>query len=106
MLWSPTIRAALIAGRPWLDLFCSRCGTSWAIDLRTVDRHPASVATPRVGADAEDLLRRDHEAYKCEKRPGSESEAAFGTSGRSCLIWRAQMLCASKPSEFTPMLSP
>ncbi len=22
MLWSPTIRAALIAGTPWLDVFC------------------------------------------------------------------------------------
>jgi hypothetical protein len=46
MLWSPTIRAALIAGTPWLDLFCPGCGTSRAIDLRNVDRHPlASVAT-------------------------------------------------------------
>ena len=40
MLWSPTIRAALIAGTPWLDVFCPGCGTSRAIDLRTVDRHP------------------------------------------------------------------
>jgi len=22
MLWSPTIRAALLAGTPWLDVFC------------------------------------------------------------------------------------
>jgi hypothetical protein len=40
MLWSPTIRAALIAGTPWLDVFCPGCGTSRAIDLRTLDRHP------------------------------------------------------------------
>jgi hypothetical protein len=40
MLWSPTIRAALIAGTPWLDVFCPGCGTSQAIDLRKVDRHP------------------------------------------------------------------
>jgi hypothetical protein len=26
MLWSPTIRAALIAGTPWLDVFCPGCG--------------------------------------------------------------------------------
>ena len=46
ILWSPTIRAALIAGTPWLDVFCPGCGTSRAIDLRNVDRHPlASVAT-------------------------------------------------------------
>ena len=40
MLWSPTIRAALIAGRPWLVVFCPGCGTSRAIDLRTFDRLP------------------------------------------------------------------
>jgi hypothetical protein len=28
MLWSPTIRAALLAGTPWLDMFCLGCGTS------------------------------------------------------------------------------
>jgi hypothetical protein len=28
MLWSPTIRAALVAGTPWLDVFCPGCGTS------------------------------------------------------------------------------
>ena len=65
MLWSPTIRAALIAGTPWLDVFCPGCGTSRAIDLRKVDRHPlAAVATlvlgaavlvvPGIRADAED----------------------------------------------------
>jgi hypothetical protein len=35
MLWSPTIRAALVAGTCWLDVFCPGCGTSRAIDLRT-----------------------------------------------------------------------
>src|SRR5271168_2361816 len=50
MLWSPTIRAALIAGMPWLDVHCPGCGTSRAIDLRTVDRHPlASVGTLVLG---------------------------------------------------------
>jgi hypothetical protein len=50
MLWSPTIRAALIAGTPWLDVFCPGCGTSRAIDLRKVDRHPlASVAALVLG---------------------------------------------------------
>jgi hypothetical protein len=48
--WSPTIRAALIAGTPWLDVLCPGCGTSRAIDLRKVDRHPlASVATLVLG---------------------------------------------------------
>jgi hypothetical protein len=27
MLWSPTIRAALLASTPWLDVFCP--GSSW-----------------------------------------------------------------------------
>jgi hypothetical protein len=50
MLWSPTIRAALMAGTPWLDVFCPGCGTSHAIDLRKVDRHPlASVGTLMLG---------------------------------------------------------
>jgi len=50
MLWSPTIRAALLAGTPWLDVFCPGCGTSRVIDLRTIDRHPlASVGTLVLG---------------------------------------------------------
>jgi hypothetical protein len=50
MLWSPTIRAALIAGTPWLDVYCPGCGTSRALDLRNVDRHPlASVGTLLLG---------------------------------------------------------
>jgi hypothetical protein len=51
MLRSPTIGAALIAGTPWLDVFCPGCWTSRAIDLRTVDRRPlASVGTMVLGA--------------------------------------------------------
>jgi hypothetical protein len=50
MLWSPTIRAGLLAGTPWLDVFCPGCGTSRAIDLRTLDRHPlASVGALVLG---------------------------------------------------------
>ena len=30
VLWSPTIRAAVIAGTPWLDVYCPGCGTSRA----------------------------------------------------------------------------
>jgi hypothetical protein len=63
MLWSPTIKAALLAGTPWLDVFCPGCGTGRAIDLRTVDRHPlasvgagaraAVLMVSGIGADAE-----------------------------------------------------
>jgi hypothetical protein len=53
LLWSPTIRAALIAGTPWLDVYCPGCGTSRALDLRKVDRHPlASVGTLVLGSRA------------------------------------------------------
>jgi hypothetical protein len=64
MLWSPTIRAALVAGTPWLDVFCPGCGTCRAIDLRTVYRlsaglgghagaWPSGLLVPGVGTDAE-----------------------------------------------------
>jgi hypothetical protein len=50
MPWSPTIRAALLAGTPWLDVHCPGCGTTRAINLRTIDRHPlASVGTLVLG---------------------------------------------------------
>jgi hypothetical protein len=49
-LWSPTIRAAILAGRPWLDVHCPGCGTSNAIDIRTLDRHPlATVGSLVIG---------------------------------------------------------
>ena len=46
MLWSPTIRAALLAGTPWLDVYCPGCGTSCAIDLRTLDQVAVFNASP------------------------------------------------------------
>jgi hypothetical protein len=50
MPWSPTMRAALLAGTPWLDVFCPGCGTRRANNLRTVDRHSvASVGTLVLG---------------------------------------------------------
>jgi hypothetical protein len=32
-LWSPTIRCAVTAGMPWLDVYCPGCRTSRAIDV-------------------------------------------------------------------------
>jgi hypothetical protein len=50
MWWSPTIRAALVAGMPWLDVHCPGCGTIRALDIPTVDRHPlASVGSLVLG---------------------------------------------------------
>jgi hypothetical protein len=40
----------MLAGTPWLDVFCPGSGTSRAIDIRTIDRHPlASVGTLVLG---------------------------------------------------------
>jgi hypothetical protein len=60
ILWSPTIRTALVAGTPWLDVFCPGCETS-----RSGNRRPppaclggdagaraAVLVVPRIGADA------------------------------------------------------
>jgi|SRR6516164_1458529 hypothetical protein len=49
-LWSPTIRAAILAGMPWLDVYCPGCRTCRALDVRTIDRHPlASVGSLVLG---------------------------------------------------------
>jgi hypothetical protein len=49
-LWSPTIRCAVVAGTPWLDVYCPGCQTSRAIDIRTLDRHPlASIGSLVLG---------------------------------------------------------
>ncbi len=37
---SPSIRAALVAGYPWLTVYCPGCHTSRTIDIRTIDPHP------------------------------------------------------------------
>lgn len=50
VLWSPTIRCAITAGTPWLDVYCPGCRTSRAMDVRTIDRHPlASVGSLVLG---------------------------------------------------------
>jgi hypothetical protein len=49
-LWSPTIRAAVTAGTPWLDMYCPGRRTTRPIDIRTIDRHPlASVGSLVLG---------------------------------------------------------
>ncbi len=58
-LWSPSIRAAIVADRPWLDVYCPGCRTSRVIDIRKIDRHPlASVGSLVLG-------------LRCSWRPGS-----------------------------------
>jgi hypothetical protein len=39
-----------VAGTLWMDVHCPGCGTSRAIDIRNIDRHPlASVGSPVLG---------------------------------------------------------
>jgi hypothetical protein len=48
--WSPTIRAAIVAGMPWANVYCRGCRTYRSLDLRTIDRHPlASVGSLVLG---------------------------------------------------------
>src|ERR1700723_2316633 len=50
ILWSPTIRAALIAGRPWLDVFCPGCAQAGQLICGRSTVNPlASVATLVLG---------------------------------------------------------
>jgi hypothetical protein len=39
-MFSPTMRAAMIAGYRWLTASCPGCGMVSDVDLTTVDRHP------------------------------------------------------------------
>jgi hypothetical protein len=49
-MWSPNLRAAVLAGMPFLDVLCPACVTIGAVDLRRVDRHPeAAVASLVLG---------------------------------------------------------
>ena len=42
--WSPTIRAAIVAGMRRADVYCPSCRTRRSIDLRTINRHPLASA--------------------------------------------------------------
>jgi len=37
-----------MAGMPLIDVHCRGCGTSRAIDIRTIDRHPLATVGPLV----------------------------------------------------------
>lgn len=47
-LWSPSIRGALAAGTPWLEVLCPACATIGAVDLRRLDRHPEGAVSALV----------------------------------------------------------
>jgi hypothetical protein len=73
MLWSPTIGAALIAGTPWLDVFCpaARAGNVPVVPGIGADAElglPALAAGPRRRFEASPAEfgseARDHRAEK------------------------------------------
>jgi len=47
-MWSPTFRAPVLAGMPWLDVYCPGCHTSRAIDIQTLDRHTLATVSSLV----------------------------------------------------------
>jgi hypothetical protein len=50
MLFSPTIGAAITARYWYLWVRCPACRTTQAIDLRTLDRHPAAAVSSLIPA--------------------------------------------------------
>jgi hypothetical protein len=87
--WSPTIRAAIVAGMPWADVHCPGCQTSRSLDLRTIDRHPlASVGSLVLGlrctcAATRRRCRRSPGCMPCRRCPGGRA-----TYRRAINEWR------------------
>lgn len=40
VVFSPTLRAAAVAGYRWLTVYCPSCNTETDVDLAAIDRHP------------------------------------------------------------------
>jgi len=76
--WSPTIRAAIVAGTPWLDVYCPGCNTSRVIDIRTIDRHPLASVGSLVAGTALYLVS----AFGADAQDHRAARAAAG--GASC----------------------
>jgi hypothetical protein len=97
ILWSPTIRAALIAGTPWLDVFCPGCGTAGRSSSPRVGCHPGArpplLVVPGNGADAEDP--RAVRLAACGKGSGVEPVSHAARSGRSSTCARPRHSGAS-----------
>src|SRR6476659_8690313 len=50
LFFSPTIGAALAAGKPVLQFYCPGCGVRGEADLRRFDRHPAATVESLIPA--------------------------------------------------------
>jgi len=47
---SPTIRAAILARKPYLKFYCPACHVTGRVDLRTIDRHRGTSITSLIPA--------------------------------------------------------
>jgi hypothetical protein len=76
--WSPTIRAALIAGTPWLDVFCPGVGQSRSPRVRG---HPgagvAVLLVPRGGATSSKLVKEPSALERSEAMSYWEKKGRF-----------------------------
>jgi hypothetical protein len=50
LFFSPTIRAAIAARRPYLTFYCPACGVTGRVDLRKIDRHRGTSITSLIPA--------------------------------------------------------
>jgi hypothetical protein len=106
MLWSPTIRAALIAGTPWLDVFCPGCGQAGQlISVRsTGTRSPLSerwclgapLPTRTIGCQTWLTSRKISPSLQSAR----SLKAIRGTRGRSrnLDLFRSRMSPAAEPA--------
>jgi hypothetical protein len=79
MLWSPTIRAALIAGTPWLDVFCEPG------DRSAKGRPPSSRVGRHAGARAAVLLVPGNCADAEDPRAACAPAGGEGGGGESVI---------------------
>jgi hypothetical protein len=85
--WSPTIRAAIVAGMPWADIHCPGCHTNRSLDLRTIDRHPlASVGCLVLGLrctwwQGSAPCRRSWGCMQCHRRQQQASDPQSSDAG-------------------------
>jgi uncharacterized protein YlaI len=47
---SPTLRAAILARKPYLTFYCPACHVTGRVDLRTIDRHRGASITSLIPA--------------------------------------------------------
>jgi hypothetical protein len=104
-LWSPTIRSAIVAGTPWLDVYCPGCRTSRAIDIRTLDRHPlASIGSLVLGLPCS-FCPGSPNCMRC-RRPPDGAKVCQSNSYTAVLSARKSLKCSASRSRKASTTSP